>query len=189
MAAMNTSRTDCRQGPSPALGPAPTGESASTVDTLLCALRAHQLLTLVEEVCTRRGVTPEQVCGRIRSQNVCRARQEAWWRIRHHPDREYSLHEIANLFGRNHSTIKHGIDSYQRRCDGAFGGTHFQVLELPPRAARPLRTREQSELNDPATVRSLPKGVATQRGGQPVWPSLAVALAPTHHGRDANEER
>lgn len=40
----------------------------------------------------------------------------------------------------------------------AFDGTCFQVLELPtkpPRARGPLRSREQLELQDPATVRGL----------------------------------
>jgi len=99
-----------------ALGQAPAGRATSSVHTFLCALRAHELLTLVEGVCTRRGVTLQEVGGRTRSQNVCRARQEAWWQIRHHPNRDYSYQEIAALFGRNHSTIKYGIDSYQRRC-------------------------------------------------------------------------
>jgi hypothetical protein len=40
----------------------------------------------------------------------------------------------------------------------AFDGACFQVLELPsrpPSASEPLRTREQFELKDPATVRCL----------------------------------
>lgn len=40
----------------------------------------------------------------------------------------------------------------------AFDGTHFQVLELPaqpPSVSRPLRTTEDFERDDPATVRAL----------------------------------
>jgi hypothetical protein len=114
MAATSTSPTDRLLGCSPTPGQTPTAKATSSVDASLAALRAHDLLLLVESVCARRGVTVPQVCGRVRSQNVCRARQEAWWRIRHHPTRNYSYHEIATLFGRDHSTVKCGIDSYQR---------------------------------------------------------------------------
>jgi len=78
-------------------------------------LRARDLLPLVDEVCKRRGVTLDEVCGRARSQAVSRARHEVWWRLRHHPDREYSYPEIAQIFARDHTTIMAGISAYERR--------------------------------------------------------------------------
>lgn len=69
----------------------------------------------------------------------------------------------------------------------AFDGVHFQVLELParpPRAPRPLRTREQFELNDPATVRCLLEESLRNAGdNQP-----GSGVSPHADGRDANEE-
>jgi chromosomal replication initiation ATPase DnaA len=83
-------------------------------------LRARDLLALVEDVCKRRGVTLDEVCGRARSQAISRARQEVWWRIRHHPDRDYSYPEIARLFARDHATIMAGIHAHERRASGAL---------------------------------------------------------------------
>jgi chromosomal replication initiation ATPase DnaA len=79
-------------------------------------LRARDLLPLVDDVCKRRGVTLDEVCGRARSKAIARARQEVWWRIRHHPEREYSYPEIARLFARDHTTIMAGIGAHERRA-------------------------------------------------------------------------
>jgi chromosomal replication initiation ATPase DnaA len=78
-------------------------------------LRVRDLLELVDEVCKRRGVTLDEVCGRTRSRAVSYARQEVWWRIRHHPERAYSYPEIARLFARDHTTIIAGISAHERR--------------------------------------------------------------------------
>ena len=79
-------------------------------------LRARDLLALVDDVCKRRGVTLDEVCGRTRSQAVSHARQEVWWRLRHHPQRDYSYPEIARLFARDHTTIMAGIRAHVRRA-------------------------------------------------------------------------
>jgi len=78
-------------------------------------LRAHDLLDLVEDVRRRRGVPLTELCGKSRTQNVTAARQEVWWRIRYYPERSYSLSEIARLFGRDHTTVRSGLLTYQRR--------------------------------------------------------------------------
>jgi chromosomal replication initiation ATPase DnaA len=78
-------------------------------------LRVRDLVDLVDEVCKRRGVTLDEVCGRTRSRAVSYARQEVWWRIRHHPERAYSYPEIARLFARDHTTIIAGISAHERR--------------------------------------------------------------------------
>jgi chromosomal replication initiation ATPase DnaA len=82
---------------------------------IIDALHVRDLLDFVDEVCRRRGVTREELCGRGRTQAVVRARQELWWQLRQHPERHYSLCEIGRLFGRDHSTVLHGIDAYRRR--------------------------------------------------------------------------
>jgi chromosomal replication initiation ATPase DnaA len=78
-------------------------------------LRRRHLLPLTHDICKRRGVTLHDVCGRARSQAISRARQEVWWCIRHHPQREYSFPEIARLFARDHTTIMAGIRAHERR--------------------------------------------------------------------------
>ena len=82
---------------------------------VLDLLEARDLTQLLAEICHRRGVVAQEVCGRGRSLGVCRARQELWWQIRHHPEREYSYSEIARLFGRDHTTIQHGVAAHARR--------------------------------------------------------------------------
>lgn len=82
-------------------------------------LRVRDLLDLVDDVCHRRGVTRTEVCGRARSQAISHARQEIWWRIRHHPEREYSYPEIARLFARDHTTIMAGVSAHARRTCAA----------------------------------------------------------------------
>jgi chromosomal replication initiation ATPase DnaA len=83
------------------------------------SLRVRDLLALVDDVCKRRGVTLDEVCGRTRSRAVSYARQEVWWRIRYHPERYYSYPEIARLFARDHATIIAGIAAYERRVTAA----------------------------------------------------------------------
>jgi chromosomal replication initiation ATPase DnaA len=88
----------------------------TSTTAVVAALRVRDLLVLVDDVCKRRGVTLHELCGRTRTQGVSMARQEAWWRIRNHPERHYSYPEIARLFARDHSTIKAGINAHERRC-------------------------------------------------------------------------
>jgi chromosomal replication initiation ATPase DnaA len=95
--------------------------------TTICApavlenLRSRDLLALVREISTRRGVPLDELCGRQRARSVSRARQEVWWRMRHHPERYYSLLEIARLFGRDHGTVVAGIRAHDRRLRDATG--------------------------------------------------------------------
>lgn len=105
-------------------------------EIIAAALRDRGLLPLAEQVCHRRGVTLHELCSRLRTQNVSRARQELWWQIRHHPQRHYSYPEIGRLFRRDHSTIKCAVDAFQRRA-----------LDPPPPdplAPAPARDRPRS---------------------------------------------
>jgi chromosomal replication initiation ATPase DnaA len=77
-------------------------------------LQARNLLELVQQVGARRGVCLTELCGRTRTRNVVAARHEVWWRIRNHPERCYSLHEIAHLFGNDHATVWAGLRAHQR---------------------------------------------------------------------------
>lgn len=93
-------------------------------------LRVRDLLTLADEICSRRGVALVELCGRERTRSVSWARQELWWRMRRHPERHYSLLEIARLFGRDHSTIKSGIDAYARRA-AQHPPSRFRIASCP----------------------------------------------------------
>jgi chromosomal replication initiation ATPase DnaA len=86
-----------------------------SVDAVLDDLRRRDLLALVEEVAARRGVLVEHLCGSSRTPSASRARQEAWWCMRHHPERYYSLIDIARLFGRHHTTVMAGLEAHARR--------------------------------------------------------------------------
>lgn len=88
-----------------------------TVHDVVDDLRRRDLLTLVEQIAMRRGVLVDHLCGSSRTLSVSRARQEAWWRMRHHPERYYSLSDIARLFGRHHTTIMAGIEAHARRLE------------------------------------------------------------------------
>lgn len=90
-----------------------------TVANILADLDARDLLELVTNVCRTRGVLLHELCGRTRSQSVSHARHETWWLLRHHPERDYSLSEIGRLFGRDHTTVRHGIEIHRRRVSVA----------------------------------------------------------------------
>jgi chromosomal replication initiation ATPase DnaA len=93
----------------------PTVKTPTTSDVVVTRLAARGLLDLVDEVCTRRGVTRAEVCGHRRTRAVAAARQELWCQIRERPDRSYSYPEIGRLFGRDHSTVFYGVTAHRRR--------------------------------------------------------------------------
>lgn len=101
--------------------PAP-GATIATAARIIEGLRVRDLLELVEDVCKARGVILHDLCGRIRSRSVARARQEVWWRVRRHPERYYSVLEIARLFDRDHATVQAGIDAHEQRLPLALAG-------------------------------------------------------------------
>ncbi len=83
-----------------------------TISDIIAGLHIRGLLTLVDDICKLRGVTIDELCGQGRSRAISHARQEVWWHIRHHPDRQYSYPEIARLFGRDHTTVMAGIHAH-----------------------------------------------------------------------------
>jgi chromosomal replication initiation ATPase DnaA len=96
-------------------------DQAPDSSTVVEALDVRDLLELTRQVCARRGVALDDLCGRLRSHSVSRARQEVWWLLRHHPERNYSLGDIARLFRRDHSTILAGVRAHGRRLENAVG--------------------------------------------------------------------
>lgn len=89
----------------------PSKPTTAVVDDL----ESRNLLELVAQVGALRGVCLMELCGRSRTQNTVAARHEVWWCIRHHPERRYSLQEIAHLLGRNHATVWAGLQAHRRR--------------------------------------------------------------------------
>jgi chromosomal replication initiation ATPase DnaA len=89
--------------------------TASHPDAVLAQLSLRGLRELVDDVCVRRGVTPQELCGFQRTQAVAAARHELWWLIRHHPQRCYSCSEIARIVQRDPASILHGVAAHERR--------------------------------------------------------------------------
>jgi chromosomal replication initiation ATPase DnaA len=92
-----------------------TNSATSTADATIALLATRGLLPLVDEICARRGVTRQELCSNDRSRSVVFARHELWCCIYEHPERNYSFPEIARLFGRDHSTVLHGVAAHRRR--------------------------------------------------------------------------
>jgi len=82
--------------------------------SVISQLALRGLLELADTVCTRRGVTREELCGCGRTRAVAAARHEFWWLIRHHPERHYSFCEIARIVGCDHATVVHGVAAHNR---------------------------------------------------------------------------
>ena len=87
------------------------GTSRRVIDNL----RVRGLLDLVDNVCLRRGITRDELCGRCRTRALTRARHELWYLILEHPERYYSQSEIGRLFERDHTTVASGIRAHQQR--------------------------------------------------------------------------
>ncbi len=112
-----------------------------SVDEIVGLLEERGLLGIVDTVCQSRSLSRDEVCGRGRTRHLAIARQEVWWHIRQHSN-GYSYFEIGRFFGRHHSTIVHGIRSYQRIL------RRQALLKRPPPFSQlppmPLSTRNPS---------------------------------------------
>ena len=67
----------------------------------------ESVMRVIAEVADEHFVTPDSLLGRERFPEVVRARFHAWHRIR--AEFGHSLPHIGQVFGRDHSTILHGI--------------------------------------------------------------------------------
>jgi len=62
-------------------------------------------------VALKHGLTRHDILGRVKTTHICRARHEAFYTFRR---RGWSYAEIGRLFGRDHSTIIHGVEKHQK---------------------------------------------------------------------------
>jgi chromosomal replication initiation ATPase DnaA len=90
---------------------------------VLAELNARDLLPIVREVCRVHGVTLDEVCGNLRSRSVSPARHEAWWRVRNHPERHYSMKDLGRIFVRSSNTIQQGIHRHALRLAASSSGS------------------------------------------------------------------
>jgi chromosomal replication initiation ATPase DnaA len=68
-------------------------------------------------IALRHNLTRHDVLSKSRQYHVVRARQHCYWHFRQKivNGRPMSYPEIARLFGRDHSTVIHGIDVHIER--------------------------------------------------------------------------
>lgn len=74
---------------------------------LIDRLAERDMLELVDAVCRKHHVTRAEVCGKLRTPHVCRARFEIWLRLAE--DHGWSSVTIGVLWDRDHSTVLSGI--------------------------------------------------------------------------------
>ncbi len=61
------------------------------------------------------GIPLDVMLTRSRAQGPARARQRAWYALRHHPLVKLSLPDIATTWGYDHTTVMAGINSHAAR--------------------------------------------------------------------------
>ena len=74
--------------------------------------------SIMRDACRKHGITMEELRGTTRRRDIVHARQECFYRMRTEVTalgRPLSLPRIARLFGRDHSTIVHGIERHAQR--------------------------------------------------------------------------
>lgn len=67
---------------------------------------------IAKQVCAETGLRMPDIMGRSRMAHLCRARELMWF-IAH--ENGASLPQIGRVFGRDHTTILHGIRNEKRR--------------------------------------------------------------------------
>ena len=81
----------------------------------------------VIEVCVDAGVSPKDVMGTGRLAKVCRVRQRLFYDFR---AEGMSLPEIGRFFGRDHTTVLHGVNAEKERRNGMGNTGEFrQAIE------------------------------------------------------------
>jgi chromosomal replication initiation ATPase DnaA len=79
-------------------------------EAILERLCAEGLIPLLAEVCFEHGVEPRELVSRGRHRRLVRARFDLYWRIR--SNWGLSFPKIGEVFGRDHTTIMHGIEQH-----------------------------------------------------------------------------
>lgn len=72
-----------------------------------------QIMTMIEGVAARHGFTRAAIMGRSRYKPLVHARQEAYWTV--YKNTSFSYLAVARVFGRDHTTITHGINAHEKR--------------------------------------------------------------------------
>lgn len=80
----------------------------------LCSGPSWRLI--VKLVAARHRITVESILSTIRAPQIARARFEAMWLLRTHTSMSY--YRIGELFGRDHTTARHAIETYAKRAHG-----------------------------------------------------------------------
>lgn len=73
----------------------------------------ERLLAVVDAVAASHGITRKDVLGPNQAGRYAHPRQEAYWIVRQETGLSYA--SLARLFGRDHTTIIHGIRAHEAR--------------------------------------------------------------------------
>lgn len=86
-------------------------------------------LAIALEVGRKYDVTLDEMMSAERRHNFVLARHETWWRMRHELGHSYP--RIGRAFGKDHTSIVHGVQRYEERMRGAEKdeGTPLDVME------------------------------------------------------------
>lgn len=103
----------------PPLEPLSPSGPPRLVAVLAPGIVAHSLPQIVDEVATRRQISPCLIMSRSRARDAVEARQEAmavaYSKKKWNGERKWSLTRIGDYFGRDHTTVMHGIDAHEKR--------------------------------------------------------------------------
>jgi chromosomal replication initiation ATPase DnaA len=92
----------------------PSQRPPRTAASIIEALEERDLVGMLDTICRARGVTRDELCGRERTKNIALARHELWWTLRNTPAMSFSYVEIGRIFGRDHSSVLHGVRAFER---------------------------------------------------------------------------
>ncbi len=90
--------------------------STPTIDDIIAELAAVDLLTVAKEIAAFHGVTIEGALGMSQRRSVSAARQHIWAELYQRTSLSYP--ELGALFGRDHSTIRYGVEAHAQRLRG-----------------------------------------------------------------------
>lgn len=76
---------------------------------------AERVRRVIADVCAAHGMSRDELMGRSRHSPLVRARQEAMWRVKH--ETGWALTRVGRCFGRDHSTVLHGVRKHQALVD------------------------------------------------------------------------
>jgi hypothetical protein len=78
----------------------------------------QRFLDAVDEIADRHGISREDLLGPSHLYQFAHPRQEAYWTVR--KETGFSYPAIGRLFGRDQSTIRHGVEAHEARLTEAM---------------------------------------------------------------------